>query len=85
MPCGAAPRNTPKGTPVILVLDRVIIDYRFLQKGKDHGGHYTITRPESNSNLIRSGFHDIAPFPVNEGVLSDELVASTGSSACSIT
>lgn len=70
--------GTPKGTPVILVWDRAIIDYRFLQKVKDQGGLHFITRPKSNSNLTRSGFRDIAPGPVNEGVLSDELVAPSG-------
>ena len=35
-------------------------------------------RPKSNSNPARSGFLDIAPIPVNEGVISDELVAPTG-------
>ena len=70
--------GTPKGTPVILVWDRAIIDYRFLRKVKDQGGLYFATRPKSNSNLTRSGINDIAPIPVNEGVLSDELVAPVG-------
>ena len=74
--------GTPKGTPVILVWDRAIIDYRFLQKVKDQGGLYFITRPKSNSNLTRSGLNDIAPVPVNEGVLSDELVAPAGTGRC---
>ena len=67
--------GTPKGTPVILVWDRAIIAYRFLQKVKDQGGLYFITRPKSNSSFTRSGLDDIAPIPVNEGILSDELVA----------
>ena len=70
--------GTPKGTPVILVWDRTIIDYRFLQKVKDQGGLYFITRPKSNSNLTRVGFQDITPTPVNQGVTSDELVAPGG-------
>ena len=70
--------GTPKGTPVILVWDRAIIDYRFLQKVKDQGGLYFITRPKSNSNLTRSGLNDIVLLPVNQGVLSDEWVAPSG-------
>ena len=62
--------------------DRAIIDYRFLQKVKDQGGLYFITRPKSNSSLTRSGFHDIAPIPANEGVLTDELVAPAGTGRC---
>ena len=69
--------GTPKGQPVILVWDRAIMDYRFLQKAKDQAGLYFITRPKSNSNLTRVGFQDIAPTPVNQGVVSDELVAPT--------
>ena len=69
--------STPKGRPVILVWDRAVIDYRFLQKAKDQAGLYFVTRPKSNSNLTRAGFNDIAPTPVNEGILSDELVAPT--------
>ena len=41
--------GTPKGHPVILVRDRAVIDYRFLQKAKDQAGLYFITRPKSNS------------------------------------
>jgi uncharacterized protein YdeI (YjbR/CyaY-like superfamily) len=74
--------NTPKGTPVILVWDRAIIDYRFLQKVKDQAGLYFITRPKSNSNLTRSGLNDIAPIPANEGVISDELVAPVSTARC---
>ena len=74
--------GTPKGTPVILVWDRAIIDYRFLQKVKDQGGLYSITRPKSNSNLTRSGFNDIASIAVNESVLSDKLVAPAGTGRC---
>lgn len=70
--------GTPKGQPVILVWDRAIIDYRFLQKAKDQAGLYFITRPKSNSNLTRVGFQGIAPTPVNQSVVSDELVAPTG-------
>jgi hypothetical protein len=72
--------GTPKGRPVILVWDRAIIDYRYLQKAKDQAGIYFITRPKSNSNLTRVAYQDIAPTAVNQGVTSDELVApgSTG-------
>ena len=72
--------GTPKGRPVILVWDRAIIDYRYLQKAKDQAGIYCITRPKSNSNLTRVAYLDIAPTAVNQGVTSDELVApsSTG-------
>ena len=62
--------------------DRAIIDYRFLQKVKDQGGLYFITRPKSNSNLTRVGFQDIAPTPVNQGVTSDELAAPAGTGRC---
>ena len=70
--------GTPKGRPVILVWDRAIIDYRYLQKAKDQAGIYFITRPKSNSKFTRVGFNTIAPTPVNEGVTSDELVAPDG-------
>lgn len=69
-----------KGRPVILVWDRAVIDYQFLQKAKDQAGIYFITRPKSNSNFIRTAFNPVAPTPVNQGVTSDEWVApaSTG-------
>ena len=70
--------GTPKGRPVMLVWDRAVIDYRFLQKAKDQAGIYFVTRPKSNSKLTRVGFNDIAPTPVNQGVTSDELVAPDG-------
>ena len=72
--------GTPKDRPFILVWDRAIIDYRYLQKAKDQAGIYFITRPKSNSNLTGVAYQDIAPITVNQGVTSDELVApgSTG-------
>jgi hypothetical protein len=70
--------GTPKGRPVILVWDRAIIDYGYLQKAKDQAGIYFITRPKSNSNLTRVAYQDIAPTPVNQGVISDELAAPSG-------
>lgn len=72
--------GTPKGRPVILVWDRAIIDYRYLQKAKDQAGIYFITRPKSNSNLTRVAYLDIAPTAVNQGVTSDELVAPISTS-----
>ena len=49
----------------MLVWDRAVIDYRFLQKAKDQAGIYFVTRPKSNSKLTRVGFNDIAPRPLN--------------------
>lgn len=68
-------RNTPKGRPLLLVWDRAIIDYRFLQKAKDQAGIYFVTRDKSNSNLTRVGLRSVAPIPVNDGIVSDELAA----------
>ena len=72
--------GTPIGRPVILVWDRAIIDYCYLQKAKDQAGIYFITRPKSNCSFIRTAFNPVAPTPVNQGVTSDEWVApaSTG-------
>ena len=75
--CDVLRAGTTKGRPVILVRDRAVIDYRFLQKAKDQAGLYFVTRPKSNSNFTSVGFNDIAPTSVNSGVASDELVAPT--------
>ena len=59
--------------------DRAVLDFRFWQKARDTAGLYFVSRPKSNTNLVRGG---LLPFeradPVNAGVLSDEQGAPEG-------
>jgi len=71
--------HAPKGRRVLTVYDRAILDYPLWQKAKDTAGLYFVSRPKSNTNLMKCGF---LPFdgadPVNAGVLSDEQAAPAG-------
>ena len=71
--------HAPKGREVMITYDRAVLDYRFWQKGRDTAGLYFVSRSNSHTNLMRSGF---LPFeradPVNAGVLSDEQGAPEG-------
>lgn len=71
--------HAPKGRKVIVAYDRVILDYHYWQKAKDTAGLYFVSRPKSNTALMRCGF---LPFdkddPANAGVISDEQAAPAG-------
>ncbi len=71
--------HAPKARRILIAYDRAILDYPLWQKAKDTAGLYFVSRPKSNTNLMKCGF---LPFdgadPVNAGVLSDEQAAPAG-------
>lgn len=65
--------HAPKGRKVLLSYDRVVLDFRFWQNAKDTRGLYFVSRPKSNTALMRCGFRPVEQSdPVNAGIVSDE-------------
>lgn len=65
--------HAPKGRKVILTWDRAVLDFALWQNAKDTAGLYFVSRPKSNTALMRCGIRAVdAADPVNAGVLSDE-------------
>lgn len=68
--------HAPKGRKVIMAYDRAILDFRLWQNAKDTSGLYFVSRPKSNTNLMKCGFLSYdREDPVNAGILSDEQAA----------
>ena len=65
--------HAPKGRRVILTGDRAVLDFALWQKAKDTAGLYFVSRPKSNTALMRCGIRAVdAADPVNAGIISDE-------------
>ncbi len=72
-------QGAPKGRKVLWAWDRAITDFRLWHNLKTSHGIYFITRQKENFAGEPSGNHTFdASAPINQGVLSDEMVGSGG-------
>ena len=71
-------QGAPKRRKVLIVWDKAGIDFRQWHKWKSQGGVYFLSREKDNMKLERVGIKEFNSLdPRNEGVLSDELAATS--------
>lgn len=71
--------NAPKGTKVLWLWDRAVIDYQFWLTAKSQKGIYFATLEKSNSVTTFIREHNIIDYEDkrNEGIISDNMVATS--------